>query len=104
MERRAQLGATLAQVAKWAAAFFAIGLGCLVTIGVIYRRVPPPGAVLAASALTFISTIAMGFASLSAFALRGVIEGRGRFSLRALLIATTIIAVGLAFIVWAARL
>jgi hypothetical protein len=103
MDRHAQLTATLGLVAKWAAAFFAIGLGCLVAIGVIYRRVPPPGAGLAASVLAFIGTVAAGFVCLSAFALRDSIKARGRFSLRGLLIATTLFAILLGLIIWATK-
>jgi hypothetical protein len=103
MDRRAELAATLDRVAKWTAALFAVGFVCLIAIGIIYRRIPPPGAVLAASVLTFIGTVTGGFVSLSAFALRDAIEARGRFSLRTLLIATTWIALVLGLIAWATR-
>ena len=103
MDRYARLTALLDRIAKWGAAYFAIGCGGLLALNAIYRVSPPPDAPLYALIVSALAIVPAGFVSLSAFALRGAIEGRWRYSIAGLLIATTLVAVGLGLAVWMAR-
>jgi hypothetical protein len=87
--RHDRLIALLAIIAKWTAALCIIAFACLITMGIIYRRNHPPDIVFLATVLTSFAT---GIVSLTAFALRGAVEGRWRFSLGGLLIVTTALA------------
>jgi len=81
-----------------AAACCAICFGCLVAMGIIYG-VPPSLALV----ILVLSSVAIGTISLFAFALRGAIEEKWRFSLAGLLIVTTLVAVALGALVAAGR-
>jgi hypothetical protein len=69
-------------------------------MALIYRRQTPPTIIAVPVAVT---TIAIGLLSLSAFVIHGLTGGTWRFSLRSMLIATTVVAVVLGLVVWAAR-
>jgi hypothetical protein len=77
-----------------------IGVAGIITLNAIYRGSLPPDAAVPALIVTALATGVPGILSLSAFALRGVIQRRWRFSLAGLLIAMTVMAATLGIVVY----
>jgi hypothetical protein len=66
-------------------------------MGLAYKRAEPPNIRL--FAVVGLTSITAGFMSLIMFALRGAVEEQWRFSLRGLLVATTLIALALGLLI-----